>query len=33
VRGTPQVLLSITFFGRDDLKLEKPIGNQTALKF
>ncbi|WP_265092215.1 hypothetical protein [Acinetobacter oleivorans] len=33
VLGTSQVLLLITFFGRDDLKLEKPIGHQTALKF
>jgi hypothetical protein len=33
VRGTSQVLLSIKFFGRDDLKLEKPIAHQTALKF
>ncbi|EMI5508937.1 hypothetical protein RKE98_003161 [Acinetobacter baumannii] len=32
VLGTSQVLLLLSF-GRDDLKPEKPIGNQTALKF
>ena len=31
VLGTSQVLLLLSF-GRDDLKPEKPIGNQTALK-
>ncbi len=29
---TSQVLLLIKFFGRDDLKPEKPNGHQTALK-
>jgi hypothetical protein len=32
VHGTSQVLLLIKFFGRDDLKPEKPNGHQTALK-
>jgi len=32
VLGTSQVLLLIKFFGRDDLKPEKPNGHQTALK-
>ncbi|KCY19975.1 hypothetical protein J635_3556 [Acinetobacter baumannii 233846] len=29
--GTSQVLLLLSF-GRDDLKPEKPIGNQASLK-
>jgi len=30
--GTSQVSLLIKFFGRDELKPEKPNGDQTALK-
>jgi hypothetical protein len=32
VLGTSQVLLLIKFLRRIDLKPEKPIGHQTALK-
>jgi len=32
VLGTSQVLLLIKFFSRDDLKSDKPNGDQTALK-
>jgi hypothetical protein len=31
VLGTSQVLLVAKFFGRDELKPEKPNGDQTAL--
>ncbi|MEW7966615.1 hypothetical protein AB0858_18385, partial [Acinetobacter baumannii] len=31
VLGTSQILLLLSF-GRDDLKPEKPIGNQASLK-